>query len=182
MLTGNAGVSTATPAGQPASSANAGLATEATTPPGTPAIDAPMPLAAETANNAGAPATSAPLPATVNDTWLRRMERAIDRGSQWLQSARAYMPDGRDIRPRNQRRTESPASVRSGNTAISERDMLHAVFMVNTDGQMGMRADGDTVPELAHYLRITPIHIRRISYSLDLRKGIPLRKKKLVDI
>eukprot|EP00959_Pyramimonas_sp_CCMP1952_P344085 7206778-Pyramimonas_sp.AAC.1 len=39
---------------------------------------------------------------------------------------------------------ESPVSVRSGNSAISERDMLHTVFMVSTDGQMGMRADEDT--------------------------------------
>eukprot|EP00959_Pyramimonas_sp_CCMP1952_P223606 4675308-Pyramimonas_sp.AAC.1 len=54
------------------------------------------------------------------------------------------MPYGRDIRPRNQRRTESPVSARSGNGAISERDMLHIVFMVDTDGRMGMRADEDT--------------------------------------
>eukprot|EP00959_Pyramimonas_sp_CCMP1952_P099460 2079293-Pyramimonas_sp.AAC.1 len=54
------------------------------------------------------------------------------------------MPRGRDARPRSQRRTESLASVPSGIGAISERDVLHTVLMVNTDGQMGMRADEDT--------------------------------------
>eukprot|EP00959_Pyramimonas_sp_CCMP1952_P257104 5371891-Pyramimonas_sp.AAC.1 len=54
------------------------------------------------------------------------------------------MPYGRDIRPRGQRRTESPVSVRSGISAISERDMLHAALMVSADGQTGMRADEDT--------------------------------------
>eukprot|EP00959_Pyramimonas_sp_CCMP1952_P449391 9409693-Pyramimonas_sp.AAC.1 len=54
------------------------------------------------------------------------------------------MPRGRDTRPRSQRRTESRASARSVISAISERDMLHTVLMVNTDGQMGMRADEDT--------------------------------------
>eukprot|EP00959_Pyramimonas_sp_CCMP1952_P122463 2560106-Pyramimonas_sp.AAC.1 len=54
------------------------------------------------------------------------------------------MPYGRVLRPRNQRRTESPASMRSGKSGISERDMLHTVFMVFTDDQMGMRADQDT--------------------------------------
>eukprot|EP00959_Pyramimonas_sp_CCMP1952_P323443 6768426-Pyramimonas_sp.AAC.1 len=54
------------------------------------------------------------------------------------------MPYGRDTRPRSQRRTESPLSARSGISAISERDMLHAVSIVNTDGQIGMRADEDT--------------------------------------
>eukprot|EP00959_Pyramimonas_sp_CCMP1952_P042365 886071-Pyramimonas_sp.AAC.1 len=54
------------------------------------------------------------------------------------------MPCGRDARPRSQRRTQSPVSVRSGISAISERGMLHTVLMVNTDGQMGMRADEDT--------------------------------------
>eukprot|EP00959_Pyramimonas_sp_CCMP1952_P226969 4745509-Pyramimonas_sp.AAC.1 len=124
-MTGNAVVSMATPAGQPASSANAGLVTEATTPAGAPAVDAPMPLVAETANNAGAPATSAPPSAPVNDAWLRRMERATDGGAQWPQSPRAHMPHGRDLRPRNQRKTESPASMRSSNSAIPERGMLH---------------------------------------------------------
>eukprot|EP00959_Pyramimonas_sp_CCMP1952_P295235 6174848-Pyramimonas_sp.AAC.1 len=64
-----------------------------------------MPLVAETANNAGAPATLAPPSALVNDAWLRRMERATDRSAQWLQSPRTHMAYGRDIRPRNQRRT-----------------------------------------------------------------------------
>eukprot|EP00959_Pyramimonas_sp_CCMP1952_P152476 3190326-Pyramimonas_sp.AAC.1 len=54
------------------------------------------------------------------------------------------MPHGRDTRPRSQRRTESPVSVRSGISATSECDMLHTVLTVNTDGQMGMRADEDT--------------------------------------
>eukprot|EP00959_Pyramimonas_sp_CCMP1952_P397873 8336481-Pyramimonas_sp.AAC.1 len=85
-----------------------------------------MPLVAETANNAGAPATSAPPSVPVNDAWLRRMGRATDRGAQWLQSPRAYMSYGRDVRPRNQRRTEGPVSARSGNGAISERDVQHA--------------------------------------------------------
>eukprot|EP00959_Pyramimonas_sp_CCMP1952_P152003 3180201-Pyramimonas_sp.AAC.1 len=102
MMTSSAVVSTATPAGQPASSAKAGLVMEATTPAGAPAVDTPMPLVAETANNAGAPATSAPPTVPVNDTWLRRMERATDRSAQWLQSPRTYMPSGRDIRPRSQ--------------------------------------------------------------------------------
>eukprot|EP00959_Pyramimonas_sp_CCMP1952_P074229 1551290-Pyramimonas_sp.AAC.1 len=53
------------------------------------------------------------------------------------------MAYGRDTRPRSQRRAESPASVRSGISAISERDMLHAVLAVNTDG-IGTRADEDT--------------------------------------
>eukprot|EP00959_Pyramimonas_sp_CCMP1952_P123098 2573443-Pyramimonas_sp.AAC.1 len=87
-----------------------------------------MPLIAETANNAGAPAASAPPAAPVNDTWLRRMERAINGIAQWFQFPHTHMPYGRDIRPRNPRRTESPVSVRSGNSAISERDMLHTVF------------------------------------------------------
>eukprot|EP00959_Pyramimonas_sp_CCMP1952_P261971 5478213-Pyramimonas_sp.AAC.1 len=30
-------------------------------------------------------------------------------------------------------------------SAISERDMLRTVSMVNTDGQIGMRADEDTL-------------------------------------
>eukprot|EP00959_Pyramimonas_sp_CCMP1952_P022672 476258-Pyramimonas_sp.AAC.1 len=42
------------------------------------------------------------------------MDRATDRSAQWLQSPRAYMPHGRDTRPRSQRRTESLVSVRSG--------------------------------------------------------------------
>eukprot|EP00959_Pyramimonas_sp_CCMP1952_P093437 1955625-Pyramimonas_sp.AAC.1 len=33
--------------------------------------------------------------------------------------------------------------MRSGNSGISGRDMLHTVLMVNTDGQMGMRAEED---------------------------------------
>eukprot|EP00959_Pyramimonas_sp_CCMP1952_P061053 1275717-Pyramimonas_sp.AAC.1 len=88
-----------------------------------------MPLVADTANNAGVPATSPPPSVPVNDTWLRRMERATDRSAQWLHSPRACMPYGRDIRPRNLRGTESPVSVRSGNSAISECDMLRTVLM-----------------------------------------------------
>eukprot|EP00959_Pyramimonas_sp_CCMP1952_P087234 1824989-Pyramimonas_sp.AAC.1 len=60
----------------------------------------PMPLVAETDNNAGTPALSDSPPVPVNDAWLRRMERAIDRGAQWLQSSHAYTPHGRDLRPR----------------------------------------------------------------------------------
>eukprot|EP00959_Pyramimonas_sp_CCMP1952_P145183 3039927-Pyramimonas_sp.AAC.1 len=101
-MAGNAAVSTTTPAGQPASSANAGLVTEAIAPAGGPAVDAPMPPVAETANNAGAPATSAPPSVPVDDTWLRRMEKATDRSAQWLQSRRTHMPYGRDMRPRSQ--------------------------------------------------------------------------------
>eukprot|EP00959_Pyramimonas_sp_CCMP1952_P258751 5408977-Pyramimonas_sp.AAC.1 len=132
-----------TPAGQPASPANAGLVTEAIALAGGPAIDAPMPLVAETDNNAGTPARSAPPSVLANGTWLRCVERATDRSAQWLQSPRAYMPYGRDLRPRSQRRRESPVSMRSGNSGISEREMQHTVFMTNTDGQMGMRADED---------------------------------------
>eukprot|EP00959_Pyramimonas_sp_CCMP1952_P254025 5306729-Pyramimonas_sp.AAC.1 len=149
MMTGNAVVSTTAPAGQPASSANAGLVTEATTPAGTPALDTPMPLVTKTANNAGTPATSSPPSVPVNDTLLRRMERATDRSAKWLQSPHTHTPYWRDIRPRSQRRTESPICVRSGNSAISERDMLHTVFMVNADGHMGTRADEDTSLNLA---------------------------------
>eukprot|EP00959_Pyramimonas_sp_CCMP1952_P363799 7618166-Pyramimonas_sp.AAC.1 len=69
-----------------------------------------MPLIAETANTAGAPAAAAPFAVPVNDTWLRRMERSLDRSAQWLQSPHTHMPHGRDIRPRNQRRTESPVA------------------------------------------------------------------------
>eukprot|EP00959_Pyramimonas_sp_CCMP1952_P006567 137059-Pyramimonas_sp.AAC.1 len=108
MMTGTAAVSVTTPAGQPASSANAGLVTEATALAGGPAKDTPMPLVAEIGNNAGAPARSAPPSVPVNDTWLRRADRATDRGAQWLQSPRAYMPHGRDLRPRNQRKDGEP--------------------------------------------------------------------------
>eukprot|EP00959_Pyramimonas_sp_CCMP1952_P198917 4160524-Pyramimonas_sp.AAC.1 len=59
-MAGTAAVSVTTPAGQPASPANAGLATEATTLAGTFATDMPVPLVAETDNKAGAPARSAP--------------------------------------------------------------------------------------------------------------------------
>eukprot|EP00959_Pyramimonas_sp_CCMP1952_P393621 8247900-Pyramimonas_sp.AAC.1 len=76
------------------------------------------------------------------------MERATDRSAQWLQSSHAYTPYVRDLRPRSRRRTESPVSMRSGSSGISERDMLHAVFMINTDGQMGMLADEDTILNL----------------------------------
>eukprot|EP00959_Pyramimonas_sp_CCMP1952_P122557 2562234-Pyramimonas_sp.AAC.1 len=56
MMMNNAAVLTTTPAGQPASSASAVQATEATVP----ALDTFMPLITEAANNAGAPATTAP--------------------------------------------------------------------------------------------------------------------------
>eukprot|EP00959_Pyramimonas_sp_CCMP1952_P116027 2425604-Pyramimonas_sp.AAC.1 len=73
------------------------------------------------------------------------MGSAADRSAEWLQSPRGYMPHGRDTRPRSQRRAESPVSARSGISAISERDMLHNVLMVDTDGQMSMRADEHTL-------------------------------------
>eukprot|EP00959_Pyramimonas_sp_CCMP1952_P010663 223424-Pyramimonas_sp.AAC.1 len=44
MMSGTAAVSTTTPAGPPASPANAGLVTETTAFAGTPAIFVPMPL------------------------------------------------------------------------------------------------------------------------------------------
>eukprot|EP00959_Pyramimonas_sp_CCMP1952_P445792 9333526-Pyramimonas_sp.AAC.1 len=116
MMMNNAAAPATTPAGQPASSANAGQATEAIVP----ALDAPMPLMAEAANNGGAPATTAPAALPANDMWLRHMERATDRIAQWPQSPHTYMPDGRDTCPRSQRRTESPVCVRSGISAISE--------------------------------------------------------------
>eukprot|EP00959_Pyramimonas_sp_CCMP1952_P309720 6481477-Pyramimonas_sp.AAC.1 len=86
----------ATPAGPPASPANAGLVTEATSLAVLPAIDMTMPSVAETDNDAGAPARSAPPSVSVNDTWLRRVERATDRGAQWLQSSHSYMSHGRE--------------------------------------------------------------------------------------
>eukprot|EP00959_Pyramimonas_sp_CCMP1952_P339999 7120665-Pyramimonas_sp.AAC.1 len=54
------------------------------------------------------------------------------------------MPHGPDTRPRSQRRTENLANVRSGIIAISQRDMLHIVLMVNSYCQIGMRAHEDT--------------------------------------
>eukprot|EP00959_Pyramimonas_sp_CCMP1952_P189783 3970271-Pyramimonas_sp.AAC.1 len=78
------------------------------------------------------------------------------------------MPHGRGNRPRSQRMTESPVSARSGIGAISERDMLHAVLMVNADGQMDMRADEDTFVESAYYICTAPIHAWRVIYGLGL--------------
>eukprot|EP00959_Pyramimonas_sp_CCMP1952_P452897 9467348-Pyramimonas_sp.AAC.1 len=66
---------------------------------------------------------------------LRRVEKATGRGAQWLQAPHAHVPYGRDIRPRSQRR---------GTSAISERDVLHTMLIMNTNGQIGMRADEDT--------------------------------------
>eukprot|EP00959_Pyramimonas_sp_CCMP1952_P070965 1481925-Pyramimonas_sp.AAC.1 len=63
----NTAAPTTTPAGQPASLANAVQATEATAP----TVDTPMPLIAETANNAGTPAAAAPAAVPVNVMWLR---------------------------------------------------------------------------------------------------------------
>eukprot|EP00959_Pyramimonas_sp_CCMP1952_P053481 1118917-Pyramimonas_sp.AAC.1 len=68
-----------TAAGQPASSANVGQATEAAVP----AVDAPMPLLAEAPTNTGAPATTAPAALLAIDMWLRRMGRATDCSAQW---------------------------------------------------------------------------------------------------
>eukprot|EP00959_Pyramimonas_sp_CCMP1952_P335855 7032629-Pyramimonas_sp.AAC.1 len=61
----------------------------------------------------------------VNETWLGRTEKAADRSAQWFQSSHACMPYGRDLRPRSQRRTESPVRMRSGNRGKYVRDMLH---------------------------------------------------------
>ena len=58
------------------------------------------------------------------------------------------MPYERDLRPRSQRRAECPVSMRSGNSGISERDMLRTVLMITTDGQMGMRAEEVTFLKL----------------------------------
>eukprot|EP00959_Pyramimonas_sp_CCMP1952_P154881 3240447-Pyramimonas_sp.AAC.1 len=76
------------------------------------------------------------------------MERATDGSAQWLQSSHAYMPCGRDLHSRSQRRTESLASMRSVNSGISERDMLHTVLMLNADGQMGILAEEDAFMNL----------------------------------
>eukprot|EP00959_Pyramimonas_sp_CCMP1952_P300951 6296499-Pyramimonas_sp.AAC.1 len=86
----NTAVPTTTPAGQPASSANAGQASEATAP----ALDALMPAIAEAANNAGIPVPCAPAALPAHDTWLRRMEGAADRSAQWLLSPHTYMACG----------------------------------------------------------------------------------------
>eukprot|EP00959_Pyramimonas_sp_CCMP1952_P296787 6209048-Pyramimonas_sp.AAC.1 len=77
MMMNSAAVSTTTPAGQPASSANAVQATESTMP----ALDAHMPLMAETSNGAGASATTAPAALPASDMSLRRMERAAERSA-----------------------------------------------------------------------------------------------------
>eukprot|EP00959_Pyramimonas_sp_CCMP1952_P233938 4888619-Pyramimonas_sp.AAC.1 len=87
MMTSTAEISMTTPAGILASSASAGLVTEAATLAGTPATDVPIPLVAETDSTAGAPARSAPPSAPMNDAWLRRVDRATDRSAQWLQSS-----------------------------------------------------------------------------------------------
>eukprot|EP00959_Pyramimonas_sp_CCMP1952_P279196 5837135-Pyramimonas_sp.AAC.1 len=76
-MTNNTAVAAITPAGQPASSANAVQARAATAP----ASGAPVPLISATANNAGAPATTAPSALPATDTWLRRMERATERSA-----------------------------------------------------------------------------------------------------
>eukprot|EP00959_Pyramimonas_sp_CCMP1952_P202676 4238308-Pyramimonas_sp.AAC.1 len=47
--------------------------------------------------------------------------------------------------PTGVRRAESPVDARSGASATAERDMLHAVLMVNTDGQIARRADEDAL-------------------------------------
>eukprot|EP00959_Pyramimonas_sp_CCMP1952_P200272 4188697-Pyramimonas_sp.AAC.1 len=86
-----------------------------------------MPLVAEPAAETTTATTSAGLPA--NEAWLIRMERA-------------GAPCGSN--PRRQRRTESPVSVRSGASAMSGRDMLQTVLMINSDGQNAVRADEDT--------------------------------------
>eukprot|EP00959_Pyramimonas_sp_CCMP1952_P229548 4799436-Pyramimonas_sp.AAC.1 len=86
-----------------------------------------MPLVAEPANNAGAPAATAPAGLPATDLWLRRIQRATERSAHWFQVSHTYVPYGRGIRPRNQRRAEIPVSARS------ERDMLHSVLMVNAD-------------------------------------------------
>eukprot|EP00959_Pyramimonas_sp_CCMP1952_P224759 4699873-Pyramimonas_sp.AAC.1 len=71
----------------------------------------------------GAPTAATPAGFPANDQWLRRIERATERSSHWLQVSHGYTPYGRPLR--NQRRAESPLSIRSGTSAISERDLLH---------------------------------------------------------
>eukprot|EP00959_Pyramimonas_sp_CCMP1952_P334140 6997747-Pyramimonas_sp.AAC.1 len=77
-MTNNTAVAATTPAGQPASSANAAHATAATAP----AVDTPMLLIAETANNAGITCTTAPAALPAYDMWLRLIERAAERNAQ----------------------------------------------------------------------------------------------------
>eukprot|EP00959_Pyramimonas_sp_CCMP1952_P094428 1975514-Pyramimonas_sp.AAC.1 len=50
--------------------------------------------------------------------------------------------------PLRQRRADSPVSVRSGASAMSERDVLQTALMVNTDGQMTVLADEDTFQDI----------------------------------
>eukprot|EP00959_Pyramimonas_sp_CCMP1952_P391625 8206893-Pyramimonas_sp.AAC.1 len=69
------------------------------------------------------------------------VERATEGDAQWPPAPHGSMPYGRSLRTR---RTESPASARSGASATSERNMLHTVLMVNSDGQIAVRADCDT--------------------------------------
>eukprot|EP00959_Pyramimonas_sp_CCMP1952_P454857 9470613-Pyramimonas_sp.AAC.1 len=78
-----------------------------------------------------------------------RQGRSVASVSTYLHATRARH------RPRSQRRTETPVSARSGSSAISERGMLHTVLMVNTDGQMGMRADEVTSMNMP----TTPVHV-----------------------
>eukprot|EP00959_Pyramimonas_sp_CCMP1952_P247343 5170377-Pyramimonas_sp.AAC.2 len=68
MMTITAEISMTTPAGIPASSANAGLIMGAATLAGTPATDVHIPLVADTDSNAEAPARSAQPSAPVDDT------------------------------------------------------------------------------------------------------------------
>eukprot|EP00959_Pyramimonas_sp_CCMP1952_P390460 8182090-Pyramimonas_sp.AAC.1 len=77
MMMNNTAALITTLAGQPASSANAVQATDATVP----ALDTLMPLLSETADNVGVPATTAPAALTANEMWLGRMERASERSA-----------------------------------------------------------------------------------------------------
>eukprot|EP00959_Pyramimonas_sp_CCMP1952_P055840 1166931-Pyramimonas_sp.AAC.1 len=128
----------ATSAGQPASSSTAGQHPTATVL----ATDAPVSLVAESADAAGAPAEPTPAGLPANEARLKRIERFTDRSMHWLRAPYGSVPHGRPLRTR---RTENPESARSGASAISERDMLHVVPMVNADGQTAVRADEGTV-------------------------------------
>eukprot|EP00959_Pyramimonas_sp_CCMP1952_P181658 3797992-Pyramimonas_sp.AAC.1 len=46
--------------------------------------------------------------------------------------------------PLRSRRTGGPVSARSGASAISERDMLQTVLMVNAEGQNAVRVEEGT--------------------------------------
>eukprot|EP00959_Pyramimonas_sp_CCMP1952_P412024 8634218-Pyramimonas_sp.AAC.1 len=101
-----------------------------------PTADTQMPPIAEPAASAGTPATSTRAGLPANEARFRRMERA--------DTPRGRMRGN----PLRSRRTDSPVSVRSGASAMSERDVLQTVLMVNTDGQNAVRVDKDIVENI----------------------------------